>query len=152
MAAGTGYAQLMPADPDWREQEAPAPPDFKVDALIRLDMPRSELRYGVDPATVTLASDGIVRYVVVAVGTSGAVNAMYEGIRCDTAQVKVYARSSGSGWNAASGSTWRPLHEGQRHSLQIARTGACAGHSPNRSATQIVRDLRAPADTRYYIN
>jgi hypothetical protein len=39
-----------------------------------------------------------------------------------------------------------------RHTLVVARTAACMGHGPNRSAAQIVRDLRAPVDTRFYIN
>ena len=37
----------------------------------------------------------MVRYVVVATSDSGAVNAIYEGIRCDTGRFKVYARHNG---------------------------------------------------------
>jgi hypothetical protein len=143
---------MAPVDPDWREAEAPPPPAFRQSGLIPLDMPRSSLRFGVDPASVSLGRDGIVRYVVVAASATGAVNGLYEGIRCDTAEFKVYARyNAGSGWTVAKESPWRPLHDAQTssHSLLIARTGACVGHAPNRSATQIVRDLRAPVDTRF---
>jgi hypothetical protein len=145
-------AQLAPVDPDWREAEAPPPPAFRADGLVPLDIPRSSLRFGVDPASVSLGNDGIVRYVVVASSPSGAVNALYEGLRCNTAEVKVYARyNPGSGWTIAKDSTWVTLHDGRTasHSLVIARTGACVGHAPNRSAIQIVRDLRAPVDTRF---
>jgi hypothetical protein len=93
-----------------------------------------------------------VRYVVVASSASGALNAMYEGIRCDAAQVKVYARHSpGSGWVASRGSDWRELHStpNSRHSLFIARNGVCLGHAPNGNAAQIVQDLRAPVDRRF---
>ena len=144
-------AQLAPPDPDWQEVEAPPPPAFRLDRLIPLDLPLASLRFGVDPASVTLASDGIVRYVVVA-SSSGAVNAIYEGIRCSTAQVKVYARHNPeTGWTLVPDGPWRSLHETlpSRHSLLIARTGACLGCGPNRSAVQIVRDLRAPVDTRF---
>ena len=78
-AACTAHAQLAPVDPDWRETDAPPPPAIKLDGLIPLDMPRSALRFGVDPASVSLGSDSIVRYVVVAVSATGAVNALYEG-------------------------------------------------------------------------
>jgi hypothetical protein len=152
LAASAAHAQMAPVDPDWREAEAPPPPAFRQSGLIALDMPRSSLRFGVDPASVSLGSDGIVRYVVVAASATGAVNGLYEGIRCDTAEFKVYARyNAGSGWTVAKESPWRPLHDAQTssHSLLIARTGACVGHAPNRSATQIVRDLRAPVDTRF---
>jgi len=151
-AACAAHAQVGPVDPDWREAEAPPPPAVKLDGLIPLDMPRSALRFGVDPASVSLGSDGIVRYVVVAVSATGAVNALYEGLRCDSGEFKVYARASaGGGWTLAKDSPWRTLHDGQssNHTLLIARTGACVGRAPNRSAIQIVRDLRAPVDTRF---
>jgi hypothetical protein len=152
LAACAVHAQLAPVDPDWRETEAPPPPAIKVDGLIPLEMSRSALRFGVDPASVSLGSDRIVRYVVVAVSATGAVNALYEGIRCDSGESKVYARGNlSSGWTLAKDSPWRTLHDGQssNHSLLVARTGACVGHAPNRSATQIVKDLRAPVNTRF---
>ena len=53
-----------------------------------------------------------MRYVVVATSTSGAVNAIYEGIRCNTGEVKVYARHNpDSGWKPARAAEWRPLHD-----------------------------------------
>jgi hypothetical protein len=146
------FAQLATPDVDWREAEAPTPPALNTDKLIELEMPRSSLRFGVDPASVSIGPDGIVRYVVVARSSTGTVNAFYEGIRCNTAEVKTYARHTpGSGWVKAQNADWKPLHEvsNSRHSLLIARSGACSGHSPNRTAATIVRDLRSPVDTRY---
>lgn len=150
LAAGAAQAQLADTNPDWQESEAPAPPALRTSGLIPLEIPGSQLRFGVDPASVSLGSDGIVRYVVVATSTSGAVNGIYEGIRCSTGEYKVYARNTGSGWSI-SGSDWRQLHEQprSRHSLLVARTGACVGRGPNRTAAQIVRDLRAPAADRF---
>jgi hypothetical protein len=152
LVVSAAHAQLAPVDPDWREAEAPPPPALKLDGLIPLEIPRSSMRFGVDPGSVSLGSDGIIRYVVVATSTAGAVNALYEGLRCNTGEFKVYARNSGDGgWAAAKDSPWRPLHDGKTasHSLIIARQGACIGRGSNRSAEQIVRDLRAPVDTRF---
>lgn len=152
VAAGAAFGQLAPLDPDWREADAPPPPALKTERLIELDMPRTSLRYGIDPASVAVGADGVVRYVVVARSPSGAVNAMYEGIHCKTADVKVYARHNpDSGWVKVQNPQWKPLHETQhsRHSLLIARTGVCLGQAPNGSARQIVRDLAAPADSRF---
>lgn len=148
------HAQLVTPDPDWQEAEAPPPPPLRTDALIPLDVPRSTLRFGVDPASVALGQDGVVRYVVVATTSGGAVNAMYEGIRCNTGEFKVFARHEpGRGWVVAKG-RWRELHEQpvSPHSLAVARNGACVGHGANHTAAQIVRDLRAPVDTRFNLN
>jgi len=150
LAASAAHAQLADVDPDWKESEAPAPPALRTTGLIPLEIPGSQLRFGVDPASVSLGSDGVVRYVVVAASSSGAVNGIYEGIRCGTGEYKVYARNSGSGWSL-SGSDWRLLHDQprSRHSLLVARTGACVGRGPNGSAAQIVRDLGSAIDHRF---
>jgi len=140
-------AQVPPVNPDRREIEAPPAPAFSVDGLIPLETPRSTLRYGVAPASVSLGPDGIVRYVVVATGPSGAMNALYEGIRCNTGEFKVYARyNAGSGWVTARDPQWQPLQAAAipRHALTIARTGACVGHGTAISAAKIVSDLRSP--------
>lgn len=151
-AAAGAFAQLATPDPDWKELEAPPPPPLRTERLVELEMPRSSLRFGVDPASVSIGADGVVRYVVVARSATGTVNAMYEGLRCNTAEVKVYARHNpDSGWVAAQGADWQPLHavRNSSYSLQIARNGACIGHGPNRSPEHIVRDLRNGPDRRF---
>ena len=155
MLAGAAQAQLSPPDPDWKEVEAPPPAPLRIDRLLRIEIPESTLHFGVDPASVALTSDGIVRYVVVATSASGTVNAFYEGIRCTTAETRLYARHSpDSGWVPVKDGMWRSLHETRpsRHSLAIARNGACLGGAPNLSAAQIVRDLGRDADRRFNVN
>ncbi len=152
LAACAAQAQSTPGGPDWTEAQVPPPPTLQLDGLIQLDMPGSNLRFGVAPGSVNVGADGIVRYVVVASSTTGTVNAMYEGIRCGTGEYKVYARHNpDSGWTPARDTPWRSLHEQpmSRHSLLIARTGACMGHGANGSAARIVKDLRSPVDSRF---
>lgn len=147
-------AQLAPLDPDWKEAQIPPPPPLRTEKLIKLEMPQSTLRFGVDPASIALGADGIVRYVVVATSSSGAVNAFYEGIHCSTGEVRVYARyNPSSGWAMVADERWGQLHEAaSRHSLLIARTGACIGNGTNTSAQQIVRDLVGDANRRFMNN
>jgi hypothetical protein len=145
-------AQVAPADPDWKEVDAPPPPPLRTSGLIPVDVPGTSLRFGVDPASVTVGPDRIVRYVIVATSSSGTVNAMYEGIRCDAGEVKVYARHNpDSGWVPSRSAEWQPLNGTPHslHSLEVARSGACMGRGPNGSAAQIVIDLRAPIDRRF---
>ena len=65
-AALSAHAQLVPPDPQWQEADVPAPAAVKLTGLIALDIPGSTLRFGVDPASVSVGGDGVVRYVVVA--------------------------------------------------------------------------------------
>lgn len=138
------HAQLVDADPDWKEVEAPPPPAVRKDGLVPIDMGSSLLRWGVDPASITIADDRVVRYVVVAQSQGGAVNALYEGLRCSTGEVKVYARNAGDKWVSATGADWKRLDNNNaatRHSLVIARNGVCIGGGTNRSPVEIARDL-----------
>ena len=142
-------AQQGPPDAGDAEVQYSAPPDLRLDGLIPLEMPRSTLRFGVDPASVSVGTDRIVRYVVVATSDTGAVNALYEGIRCRTGEFKVYARHTpGAGWTQVKDSPWQSL-QGQRHSQLIAREGACVGRGANLTAAQVVHDLRSPVDRRF---
>lgn len=144
LAVGQAGAQLRDEDPDWRESEVPAPPDFDAARVIPLEMPRHmSVRLGVDPGTLRITSDGIVRYVMVAQSPSGTVNATYEGIRCLTAEVKVYARyTSSKVWSMISKPEWKPLRDNQPspHALAFARQGACDGRSTAMSTPQAIVD------------
>ncbi|WP_137892647.1 CNP1-like family protein [Ramlibacter sp. 2FC] len=148
LAATGAWAQLVPDAPDWRESEVPPPPAFDVKRLLTVEMPRpSSLSVGVDPATLSISRDGIVRYVVVAASPSGAMNVMYEGIRCSTAQHRVYARHHpDSGWTTDSQSAWRSLRDPMpsRYPLVLARTALCSGAAPNGPVAEIVRSLKNP--------
>ena len=74
------------------------------------------------------------------------------GIRIEyTIAPAVAMRNPGSGWVVSKNADWRAFSDvpSSRHSLLVARTGACIGHGPNRSASQIVRDLKSPTDSRF---
>lgn len=144
-AFGAG-AQLATPNPDWREIEAPLPPAFEISRLIPFDVSASSsLRYGVDPATISLGSDGIVRYVMVAQSATGALNALYEGIKCNTGEFKTYGRyNPAGGWNRVDSPEWKSLWatEVSKHTLRFARQGGCAGNAPPTTVEQMVRDLK----------
>lgn len=142
------HAQFA-SDAPWQEADAPPPPPVQVNQLISLDVPDSSLKFGVAPESVTVGRDGVVRYVVVTRNSAGAISAIYEGLRCGTGEYKVYARqNAGSGWNTAQDAAWRSLDQRpvQRHTIVIARNGACVGRSANFSVADILRDLRKPGE------
>jgi len=140
-------AQLSDPDPDWKELDAATPPAFEAQRVILLDMPKHlTTRVGVDPDTLQIGSDGIVRYVVVMQSPSGSVNASYEGLRCLTGEVKVYARHGSSAkWTPVAKPEWRPLNSNQPspHALALARQGVCDGRSaPAVSVSKIISNLK----------
>lgn len=94
----------------WREAEIvlPAPPQdanllpFFVSAATSTD-------FYVDGATLSVGEDGVVRYVLVARSALGAQSVSFEGIRCSTAEYRIYATGdSGCDW-LRSQSPWRRI-------------------------------------------
>ena len=128
------------------ELPTPSPPLLRTDRLVPVDSPpQSAVSIGVDPASISTLGDGIVRYVAVARSRAGtAMNATYEGIRCSTAEVKLYARHYAEGeWQLQETPTWVSLYEPRaRTSLAIAKAGACKDASVNLSPQQILLDMR----------
>jgi hypothetical protein len=132
-------------DPD--QADIPAAPAFSTSQLLPIEMPSYvSLQFGVDPDTLSITSDGIVRYVMVAVNASGSVSAMFEGIRCATDEVQTYARTNASGaWTNLKEPQWHNLTDKlpSKHALAFARQGACDGRSaPARSTADIIKALR----------
>ncbi len=143
---GYTLAQFLADDPDWKESDVGAPPAFDLKRLVPVDVSvRSQLKWGVDPATVKILPEGIVRYVVVAQSPSGVVNAMYEGIRCNKAEFRSYARHNpDSGWVKVTNSEWTALRNsgGANHHAALAKQGLCDGAAPAASVQEAMRQLR----------
>jgi hypothetical protein len=147
LAAASASAQLVDPDVDWVEETVPPPPAFDVQRAIPIEMPSfMTLRFGVDPNTITVTQDGVVRYVMVATSTTGVVNAMYEGIRCNTGQVRTYGRFNAGGWEMNKNAPWRGLRDRMpsHHAAAFALQGACEGRAAASSPEKIVRTLRNP--------
>lgn len=140
-------APLFGSDTPWKEGDVPPPPAFSLDHLIDIPgRPSSSLKTGIDPATLSIGADGVVRYVVAARNDTAA-NIFYEGIRCSSAEYRAYARhSQDGGWHVQPDSSWQPLSSNlvPPHAATLARGGVCAGASANTSPAQIARDLRNP--------
>jgi len=138
--------------PEWKEAEVPPPPQFEVGRLMALEMPPyMSLKFGVDPKTITIAPDGVVRYVVVAYRDgSDTVNAFYEGVRCSSEEYKTYARYTGSGWSTVPASEWKRIDDRNSiYTAELARQSLCQGHAPRGSVNDMLRELRRPETQGY---
>lgn len=137
LVAGTAWAAApiinntnVPDAAPWVEdQTEKVAPAFTRDHLIPLDMPRHvSLKVGIDPDTITVGTDRVVRYVVVMTNSGGSTMASYEGIRCDSREVKTYARQNSSGqWSPVREPVWQNLNATMpsHHAQIFARQGAC---------------------------
>jgi hypothetical protein len=103
---------------DWeRQQEGRAVPSNDAVALPPYPAPKrliefyvaatSDFRFFVDPASLSVA-DGVVRYTLVARSPAGAENVSFEGMRCNSAEVRIYALGRDGAWVPTAGA-WRPI-------------------------------------------
>jgi hypothetical protein len=144
--AGVAFGQLF-EDRDWKESEVPPASAFNESRLVAIEMPNyMTLKFGVDPATIAITGDGVVRYVVVASNKSGgAVNAFYEGVRCATGEMKSYAYYGGDGWQNIAAPEWKPIWTlNSSYTAALARQGLCRGAAPRTSADEMIRRLKNP--------
>lgn len=159
LLASGAQAQVLTVEQDWQEGEVPAPPAFVLAHLVPFDVSvHSDMRFGIEPTSVTVGADGVIRYVTVARSPSGALNVAYEGLRCRSAEFKTYARwspsddavpqqikdSSGGAWRTMPRPEWRPLSgAAARPAIALARQGFCDGPTPNGTPAQMLRAVRS---------
>lgn len=69
----------------------------------------TDFRLQVDPRSLTVTPEGIVRYVLVARSPSGAQNVSYEAINCRSAEYRLYATGRADGAWQREESPWRSI-------------------------------------------
>lgn len=167
--AGLGLLMALPADAvRKREQENPItnapeelpfkelnvpPPAYPRDKdLIEYTATgRSTSRFLVDGATLGIAEDKVIRFVLDVRSSSGVRNVTYSGVRCDTWQWKDYAYANGDrGWRLDEDAAWQDIERknfnNYRESLVsefLCLDGVRKG-SNRGSAKTIVRLLKDP--------
>lgn len=143
---GLDHGRFEPKE--WQEAEAPPPPGFDIHRLVPLEMPPyMSLRFGVDPKTMSVTGDGVVRYVVVAHRDSTeTVNAFYEGVRCATGEYKTYARYSGQQWDVVAAPEWKRIDDRNSiYTYQLAKQSLCGGgRAPRATVADMIRELKQP--------
>lgn len=137
----------------WTETVSAPPTTFSTEALLTFEVFKaSALTYGIDPNTLTVGEDGVVRYVMVARSSNGALNVMYQGIRCATAETKTSGRLSDKGtWNISPDAEWQALsfRGPTRPAMMLARQGVCEGRTITGNAQKILATLKTDrVDTR----
>ena len=137
------------AKPAWKEVE-PAFPVFPERAnLIPLDLGSASTSSSyIDGKSLTLAEDGVVRFTLVVRGAGGAQNVSFEGIRCETAERKLYAIGRGDKeWIRPRADEWQRIRDNafNRQYALLAKDFFCPMGSIRPNRDEILRSLRQAA-------
>jgi hypothetical protein len=95
---------------DWRENPVTLPAYPNETGLIEFTVSvGTSFRFFIDPASVSVGNDRVVRYTLIARSPSGVTNVSYEGIRCANSSYKIFARGSNGQWSAVQNSEWQTI-------------------------------------------
>jgi len=143
----------------WKEQGVvlPAYPDTDSPDLIEVDLFLNNFpfRMFIDPTSVSVGEDRIVRYTAVFKSSSGAINVFYEGMRCTNGQYRRYAYGGQNGFQLSGNSRWQFIRSstgGSDRYLKVLRNRfICRGVSPGKPDA-VLRRLRAPNPDNFLYN
>lgn len=128
------------------QEVAPLPGYPSADNLIEFYVsPTTANRFFVDSASLSIVGSEIIRYTLVAKSPSGASSVSFEGIRCNSRELRQYAfgRSDGT-WSEARASTWKEIRNNSlnRHHAALFSEYFCVGGAPVSTAAEAIDALR----------
>ena len=97
----------------WQEVEVQLPVAPKDETLQPFYVSAaSSNRFLIDLATLSVGSDGVVRYVLLIITPEGGRNVTFEGMRCETREHRIYAsgRRDGS-WSKSRNNDWSRIQD-----------------------------------------
>lgn len=118
-----GFAALAAAQPtvqksdweleqeqrNWKEAAVRLPAYPRDGELIEFTVSvGATFRFFIDPASLSVGDDRVVRYTLIARSPSGVSNVSYEGIRCATGSYKIFARGNNGQWSIQE-TEWRVI-------------------------------------------
>ena len=146
MAQAQSPAEESDSIKPWQELavELPAAPD--TNTLLHFAItPNTSQSFHIDPKALTVGTDGVVRYTLVAKSSTGASSISYEGIRCQSFEKKLFAfgRADGS-WSRAKRDEWQAIFKNaaNRQHVTLAQDYFCRDGQLAGKATEIIDRIR----------
>ena len=95
----------------WQEIAVQLPAAFQAENLLPFYVSATATQtFAIDAKSLTVGSDGVIRYTLVAVSPEGAKNISYEGIRCRSFEKKIYAIGHADGsWSRSRRNQWERI-------------------------------------------
>lgn len=126
--------------PEWKEVEVALPAMPEAKSLIEVYVSAASTNhFFVDPASLSVGEDGVVRYVVSVKSPSGASSVNFEGMRCDSRERRLYAFGRGDNtWSRARNSAWTRISNAgaNRYPYVLMREYFCPGGVAIRNAAE----------------
>lgn len=99
----------------------------------------------IDAKSLTVGTDGVIRYTLVATSATGAKNISYEGIRCQSFEKKLYAFGHPDGsWSRSRRDKWEPIvrNAANRQQATLALDYFCQGLTVAGTAATMLDRIR----------
>jgi hypothetical protein len=126
------------------EESVALPPYPRAASLVEFTVSDpGGFRFFIDAATLDVRKDGVVRYVLVARSAEGAQNVSFEGLRCASADHRVYALGRPDGTWAPARGDWHPVRAAPPRQAALYREYFCPQKQAIRDAGEGVRALQA---------
>lgn len=134
-------------DKPWQEIAIQLPAAPAPENLRPFDVSATATQiFAVDDKSISVGTDGIVRYTMVSRSEGGAMNVTYEGIRCATYERKIYAfgRTDGA-WSRARRDQWERIDgsAANRQHAALAKDYFCQQKTIAGRAEDMVRRLKS---------
>lgn len=107
-----GHPAERPEKPKeaWVEAEVDLPPYPTASNLIEFNTAVAQRSHAfIDRNSLYVGEDGIVRYAMIVRANGGIDNITFEGIRCETAEYKIYAVGDANAWVRVPTPRWAPV-------------------------------------------
>jgi hypothetical protein len=139
LAQSTFEEDFDDREKSWKEIAVQLPAAPLDENLMPFDVgPTVTLASAIDAKSLSIGTDGVVRYTLVTKSAGGAKNVSYEGIRCQSKEKKLYAFGHADGsWGRSRRDGWEPLKSDSIGPQQVAlasdyfcRDGTIAGSVP----------------------
>lgn len=131
----------------WEEVEAQLPAFPKPENLDSFFVSATtDNKFMVDRDSITVGSDGVVRYTLVILSLTGVQNVSYDGLRCATAERRLYAFGrSDKTWSKARSNQWVKIQENtlNRHHAALFFEFFCPNGNIVRDADEARMALRS---------
>lgn len=120
LAASAGWGDFeydFDNEKPWVELQAQIPPYPKAeDALPFFVSAATDNKFFIDPASISVGEDGVVRYTLIVKSPEGATNISFEGMRCGSHETKLYAFGHPDGtWSRNRFAKWSPIRYQDRN-------------------------------------
>jgi len=137
--------------PPWKEEahKLPAYPEKSRLVEVPASLPGYDFRVYIDPDSLSVGGDRVVRYTLVFISSSGVWNTSYEGQHCGRNEYRRYAYGSNGTWYPVKASPWQGItNSGIDHYRYVLYWNyLCDPLQTNLDVADMLRRIRYPSDS-----